>query len=77
MKYIEELKYGQIFEFNSTLVVLTNDYRIRQNKTQHKCVLLTNGSAVWYDSDTIVEQPPVFYQDKDNNLKEINYVQDI
>lgn len=71
MKYIEELKYGNLFSHNNSFFILTSDFRVHHNKTQHRCISIANGNFKWLDSDTIVETPTFFYQDNENNLKEL------
>lgn len=71
MKYIEELKYGNLFTYNNNFFVLTSDFKVNNNKTQHRCISIVNGNFKWFNSDTIVEKPTLFYQDHENNLKEL------
>lgn len=71
MKYIEELTNGQIFSIKEKLYVLTADFRTQKDTQKHCCVSLDNGQMSWKTADTIVDNPSVFYQDTENNLKEI------
>ena len=70
MKYIEELKPGTIFSINNTLFVISLDMRInrKNNKTQYMCIQINQGTIHWFYEDQIIKQPPVFFQDENNNL---------
>lgn len=73
MKYIEEINHGQIFLYRNQLYVLTSDFQTQNTRTKHMCIQLNNGFAQWLASDTIVDIPPIFYQDGDNILHQIKY----
>lgn len=73
MKYIEELKHGNIFQHNNSFFIITSDFRQIKGKTQHRCISLKNGNSIWMNSNDIIDQPSIFFQDSENNLKELNY----
>ena len=73
MKYIEERTNGQIFSIKDKMYVLTADFKTQKDKQKHCCVSLDNGQVSWKNADTMVESPSVFYQDEENNLKEIKH----
>lgn len=72
MKYIEEIKYGQIFLLNNDFFVLSSTYKI-DNKKQYKymCVQISTGSIHWLRANEIIDDVPVFYQDRDNIIHPI------
>jgi hypothetical protein len=71
MKYIEELKYGQLFLYNKAFYLLSADFKQKKHKNQHMCIELNSGLIQWLDSDTIIDNIPIFYQDSSNTLHNI------
>lgn len=65
MKYLEELKPGQLFSYKDNRFVLTSDFN-RSNKKL--CISLTNGFANWLLDNTVVELLDLYYRDQDGNL---------
>jgi hypothetical protein len=74
MKYIEELKYGNIFEYEKQFFILTSCFKKDKKKTYHSCVCINDGNNYWLDSDCMVEAIDIFYQNKENHLININSI---
>lgn len=71
MKYIEELKNGDIFLSTEKFYVLSSDFRIKDHKNYHMCIELNTGNIRWFASDDTVDTVPVLYQDTNNLLHNI------
>lgn len=65
MKYLEELKPGQLFSYKDNRFILTSDFN-RSNK--RLCISLTNGFANWLLDNTLVELLDLYYRDQEGNL---------
>lgn len=65
MKYLEELKPGQLFSYKNDRFVLTSDYT-KSNK--RSCISLNNGFVHWLLDNTIVELLELYYRDQDGNI---------
>ena len=72
MKYIEELKYGHIFDYEQKTFILTSSFKKDKTKIYHCCVCFTDGNSYWLASDTIVKNIDIFYQNEDNHLIKIH-----
>lgn len=69
MKYIEEIKPGDIFLWKKQRYVLSSDYRpFKNGSTRHMSVSIENGTCKWFKSDEIVEILDLYYRDKDGNI---------
>lgn len=68
MKYIEELSFGDIFEFNEDLFVLTKDFDYKNNAL---CISLKNGQSRWLPNTTIVKLKQLYILDDENNFADI------
>lgn len=65
MNYIEELKFGDSFEYNDICYVLTTDF----NKNNLKfCISLMDGFGQWLPGDTIVSKVNLYKLDQNNNI---------
>lgn len=68
MKYIEEIKYGQIFTLDNHFFILTSDFRYKNKIKEHASISIETGNTHWLKSDTIIDIMPIFYQNTDNQL---------
>lgn len=69
MKYIEEIKAGDIFIWKDKRYVLSSDYRpFKNGKTRHMSISIENGICKWFASDEAVEIVELFYRDKEGNI---------
>lgn len=69
MKYIEELKPGDIFIWKQQRYVLSADFRpFKNNTTRHMSVSIFNGICKWFKSDEIVEIADLYFRDKEGNI---------
>lgn len=64
MKYLEELTVGDSFSYKNELFLLTSDFRSNGNRL---CYSLFNGLPNWLSSQTMVDNCPIYFLDKDNN----------
>lgn len=65
MKYIEELKFGEAFEYNNTIYILTSDF----NKNNFRlCISLVDGFPQWLSGESIVNKVNLYRLDDSNNL---------
>lgn len=65
MNYIEELKFGDAFEYNDIIYVLTTDF----NKNGFKfCISLIDGFGQWLAGETIVSKINLYKLDQTNNI---------
>jgi hypothetical protein len=75
MKYIDELKPGDLFLVNNERFILTSDFRLsKQDKYKRLSVNISNGFLQWVEDDKIVESLDLYFRDKEGNiiaLKEI------
>ena len=69
MKYIEEIKAGDIFIWKDKRYVLSSDYRpFKNGRTRHMSISIENGICKWFASDEAVEIAELFYRDKEGNI---------
>ena len=69
MKYIEEIKAGDIFIWKDKRYVLSSDYRpFKNGRTRHTSISIENGTCKWFASDEAVEIAELFYRDKEGNI---------
>jgi hypothetical protein len=69
MKYIEELKPGDLFCYSNEKFILTDIYKARKNdKVNHSAISLLNGAQRWFAADMVVENIDLYYRDKDGNI---------
>lgn len=75
MKYVEELKAGDLIIFENKKFILTSDYRSDKNKTiKRLAVNIENGFLHWLRNEDIVNILDLYIRDKEGNilaLKEI------
>lgn len=65
MKYIEELIFGDCFEYLGKYYILTTDFK---SNGKRMCVGFSDGSANWFNGDIIVNITDLFTMDKDSNI---------
>lgn len=65
MKYIEEIKYGDTFRYNSALFVLTSTFKENGSKLG---INLTDGNPKWFAGSDIITIEPIYFLDTDNNI---------
>lgn len=69
MKYIEEIKPGDIFIWKGSRYILSADYKnYTNNRTRHMSVCIKNGTIKWFCSNEIIEPVELYYRDKDGNI---------
>lgn len=68
MKYIEEITFGEFFEFNGKIFILTQDY---DNKNNHMCISIDSGQSRWLSGNTIVKNIELYRLDDENNIAPI------
>ncbi len=71
MKYLEELNNGDKFTYNNRCFVLTCDYKKSNNGIQKLCINLHDGNILWLNTDIIIDQIFILYQNQENLLLEI------
>lgn len=75
MKYVEELKPGDLFLVKNDRFILTSDYKIsKSNRYKRLSVNVNNGFLQWIDDGEAVDVLDLYYRDKEGNiiaLKEI------
>jgi hypothetical protein len=65
MNYLEELKFGECFEYKNIRYIITQDY---DSKNKFRCVSLTDGSLRWFDSNSLINPIDIYILDEDNNV---------
>lgn len=65
MKYLEELIYGDCFNFNGCNYITTTDFKKNGAKL---AVNLATGQSNWIKPDSMVEHIDIFTLDKDSNV---------
>lgn len=81
-KFVEELSFGDFFEFENKKYLLTSDFK---RDGQRLCIDIDNGGARWLKPDCHINAISLYIMDANNNfmpLKEIksdvpNQVKDI
>jgi hypothetical protein len=69
MKYLEELKPGDLFLVGSKRFILTGDFKsTKSQKTKKMSIDIETGFVSWLDEDSIVESLDLYYRDKDGNI---------
>jgi hypothetical protein len=69
MKYLEELKPGDLLVYKDARFILTNDYKQRKNDISHYSVVnIQDGSIRWLPSDAIVENADLYVRDAEGNI---------
>lgn len=69
MKYIEELKPGDLFAYKDCKFLLTSNFKRKSNNTIHyEAIALDNGSSRWLAADYIVDVVDLYYRDKEGNI---------
>ena len=65
MQYLEELKPGDCFQYNSSYYILSSDFK---NNGSKMCLSMANGFSKWLKGDCIVDLNDIFTLDKDSNI---------
>lgn len=65
MKYLEEIKPGQLFSYKENRFILTSDFT-KSNK--RSCISLNNGFVSWLPDNTVVDLLDLYYRDQDGNI---------
>jgi hypothetical protein len=65
MKYLEEIKAGDIFIYQSSFFLLTID---RKSNGKILCYNLKDGSPRWLNDGEIVQISQIFALDEENNF---------
>jgi hypothetical protein len=75
MKYIEELKPGDLFILKNERFILTRDFKLSTNNLYKRLsVNINTGFLQWLDDNDIVDSVDLYFRDKEGNiiaLKEI------
>lgn len=71
MKYIEELKNGDVFLYNGILYLLTHDMKSNNDRL---CYSMSDGSSRWLKPDTIIKHEPIYILDENNNIQPIKEI---
>jgi len=65
LKYLEELKNGEVFSFKQNYWLLTSDFKQNGEKL---CYNINNGCSGWFKPDIIVDVSPIYILDNNNNI---------
>ncbi len=65
MKYVEEIQYGDCFNYENKYFILTADFKKNGDRL---AVCLSDGTSKWIQSNDIIQPIDVFTLDKDNNI---------
>lgn len=69
MKYLEELKSGDFFEFGQDRFILTADFTQYKNQpTKRKCINISNGFIHWLLDDSIVNKLDLYLRDDNGHI---------
>ena len=62
---LEELLNGDCFEINSTIYIVTCDFK---KNGQRLCIDLKTGESRWMTANTIIDKISLLYTNKDNHI---------
>ena len=65
MYYLEQLKFGDCFEYKNEKFILTQDF---DNNNKYKCVCLKGGNVRWFESNSMINQIEIYTLDNENNI---------
>lgn len=65
MNYVEELKPGDVFEYNSKTYLLTIDFKKDNSRL---CFNMIDGSPKWLDPSSITEKINIYKLDNTNTI---------
>lgn len=69
MKYLEELKPGDLFDYQNQKFVLTTDHKQKKkDKTYYGSISLNDGSARWLPADSMVNIVDLYHRDAEGNI---------
>lgn len=69
MKYLEEISCGEFFVCKDKILIKTIDFR-KNSFGGHRyfCILSSDGSGIWLESNEIVEVIDLYKRDNDGNI---------
>jgi len=76
MKYIEEIKPGDCFEYKNQKYILTSDSRNNKGQEESKAVSMQNGFTRWLNTGLSVHRVELYLIDDDKNIIPIKEYQD-
>lgn len=65
MKYLEELSFGDCFQYENLHYVLSRDFKSNGKKM---CLCLETGFSHWFNGDLMINVTDLFTMDKNNNI---------
>lgn len=68
MKYLEELRYGDIFIYKKDRYILSSDHKKYDQKTKHMAISIKDGTIKWFLSDDLVEAIEIYYRNDEGNI---------
>jgi hypothetical protein len=68
MRFLEDLPNGDCFRIDDNFFIVTSDFKLGKHTQSRSCVSLKDGSFRWVDSNTMVEEFPIFSLDKESNI---------
>jgi hypothetical protein len=69
MKYLEELKPGDLFSMDKKRFILTGDFKsTNDQKTKKMSIDIETGFVNWLIEDSVVELLDLYYRDRDGNI---------
>lgn len=68
MKFLEDLPNGDCFRLDDNFFIVTSDFKLGKHVQSRSCVSLKDGSFRWINSNSMVEELPIFSLDKDSNI---------
>lgn len=75
MKYLEELKSGDLFLRKDEIFLKTMDFK-GSNRYKYYCISIKNGTGSWLDGDESVDIIDLYKRDKDGNILSIKNYED-
>ena len=77
MKYIEELKPGDLFHSQKHKFIITSDYKFADKQTKkYFCISLENGNGRWFLGSEMIDTIELYMRDEDGNIQPIKDYQD-
>lgn len=65
MKYLEELRPGDFFTYQSNQFLLSGDFKIKNHKKHHLAINTKDGFCRWMEADIIVESLDLYYYNEE------------
>lgn len=76
MKYVEELKFGDMFTDNGKDFIKTTDCKKSKSTIQYNCVCIQDGGCNWIDGDRAVQLLQLYKRDNDGNILPVTEYKD-